>query len=104
MSSDVLENPNGTGQGFRVDMGPIDDRTEYDTIDDIFTPSEKWIHPSRRYDGLLIYIKSERKCYRFVGGIERKHFIPDPSSCNCNIGDLRPLAEQLEQEGYLPLP
>jgi len=98
----MSKNPNGTGQGFRVCKGPMDDRTEYETVDEIFEPSEIWIHPERRYDGLSVWIKSEQRKYRFVGGTDRAHFVPDPD-IRAILGDPSDLIAKLTAEGYLPI-
>lgn len=69
------------GGGIRVTINePIDDRLVYETVESVFLPATQGgVAVSRRYDGLQIYIKSEQRFYRFVGGIAREDFVPDPA-------------------------
>lgn len=69
------------GSGLKVgNSEPIDDRLIYETVEDVFLPAAQGgISNARRYDGLQIYIKSEQRFYRFVGGITRDDFVPDPA-------------------------
>jgi len=69
------------GGGLKIGNGePVDDRLLYETVDAVFLPAAQGgVSNARRYDGLQIYIKSEQRYYRFVGGIARDNFIPDPA-------------------------
>ena len=53
---------------------PIDDRMVFDTVDELLTS----LAFGRRFDGLSIWIRQEKRKYRFVGGTTNSHFIPDP--------------------------
>jgi len=58
---------------------PIEDRLVRNTVDEVFNGAvaETFIAPLRRYDGLAVWIKSEKKLYRFVGGTAQANFVPD---------------------------
>jgi len=98
------------GQGFRITNNePIDDRLVYDTVDDVIdADSPIRIGTTRRYDGLIIWIKSLQQWWGFIGGTSNDHFVP----VSVGGGDgmlpsdttfLKALAEKLTAEGHLPL-
>lgn len=68
-----LNVPQGLHVGGRE---PVDDRIIFDTPADALAG----IAAPRRYDGLAVWIKSEGKTYRFMGGTANDNFTPEPSS------------------------
>jgi len=52
---------------------PVDDRMTADTVDAVL----HGLPFGRRFDGLAIWIKQEKRTYRFVGGVTNSHFVPD---------------------------
>jgi hypothetical protein len=69
-------------EGFRIGGNtPIDDRLVYSTVAQVFLPpDEGGIGPLRRYDGLAVWITSENKLYRFIGGTTEAHFVVDTAT------------------------
>jgi hypothetical protein len=72
-----------TFEGWRVGNNePVDDRMVFNTVAAALTPNAPtlWLHPDRRHEGLPIWIKTERKLYRFIGGTEDEHLVEDAAS------------------------
>ena len=62
-------------QGLRIANGDFaDDRAAFDTVAEAL----QRIGMPRRRDGLPVWIRSERRTYRFIDGITDAHFVPDP--------------------------
>lgn len=63
--------------GFRVtNNAPIDDRDIFDTL----ANAKAGIASFRRTEGLRTYITTEKKTYRFIGGILDANLVPDPAN------------------------
>ena len=75
------------GQGFRITNNePIDDRLVYDSVEDVIgAESPNRITNARRFDGLIIWIKSLSQWWGFLGGITNAHFVPVPGSSGTSM-------------------
>jgi len=65
----------------------VDDRTVYPSRDAALTTGgmvngvmKPRIAPTRRYDGMPVWLQDEECLYRFIGGTADSNFIPDPGS------------------------
>jgi len=82
---------------------PVDIREVRQTVDEVFLReidgvlNTKRIPKCERFDGLHIWIRSERKVYRFEGGVDREHFVPVPCS-------LEVFATHAEMISKVPIP
>jgi hypothetical protein len=52
---------------------PVDDRMVFDTVAEVL----ETLAFGRRFDGLSIWIRKEKRKYRFIGGTANSHFVPD---------------------------
>jgi hypothetical protein len=83
------------GQGFAFNTREAaDNRTIYETVDQALNTGglvngveQSKLTAGKRFDGLAVYIQSEQRVYRFVGGTANEHFIPDPAAGSSESGD-----------------